>query len=257
MNYQKIYENLTAKDMIADYTEKHHIIPRCMGGSNDHRNLVRLTPEAHYVAHQLLVKIYPDNALLIYAANMMTCGRNTNKSYSWIRRKHAVSMRDANLGKTLSIKIRAKMKAAMTPERRKRLSDSKKGKGNPMYRKTHTAETRAKISAAKKGKLNPMYGIPCTAETRAKISASQCAAMTLERRKRISDSKKGHTVSYETRAKISTSMKGRLHTANTREKMRIAKSGKSQIKVTCPHCNKEGGICNMKRWHFDNCKLKP
>jgi len=31
MNYQKIYENLTAKDMIADYTEKHHIIPRCMG----------------------------------------------------------------------------------------------------------------------------------------------------------------------------------------------------------------------------------
>ena len=26
-------------------------------------------------------------------------------------------------------------------------------------------------------------------------------------------------------------------------------------KVTCPHCNKEGGGGNMKRFHFDNCKL--
>jgi len=30
----------------------------------------------------------------------------------------------------------------------------------------------------------------------------------------------------------------------------------SQIKVTCPYCNKTGSRCNMKRWHFENCKLK-
>lgn len=24
----------------------------------------------------------------------------------------------------------------------------------------------------------------------------------------------------------------------------------------CPHCNKEGAIAQMGRWHFDNCKLK-
>jgi hypothetical protein len=23
----------------------------------------------------------------------------------------------------------------------------------------------------------------------------------------------------------------------------------------CPHCGLEGGIYNMKRWHFDNCKF--
>lgn len=27
-------------------------------------------------------------------------------------------------------------------------------------------------------------------------------------------------------------------------------------KITCPHCNKEGGLPQMKRWHFDNCKEK-
>jgi hypothetical protein len=25
---------------------------------------------------------------------------------------------------------------------------------------------------------------------------------------------------------------------------------------TCPHCGKEGGVRSMKRWHFDNCKMK-
>ena len=27
-------------------------------------------------------------------------------------------------------------------------------------------------------------------------------------------------------------------------------------KVICPHCNKEGGLPQMKRWHFNNCKEK-
>jgi len=35
-----------------------------------------------------------------------------------------------------------------------------------------------------------------------------------------------------------------------------AKQGIPQEKVKCPYCPKEGGISNMKRWHFDNCKFK-
>lgn len=26
-------------------------------------------------------------------------------------------------------------------------------------------------------------------------------------------------------------------------------------KLICPHCNKEGGISQMKRYHLDNCKV--
>lgn len=31
----------------------------------------------------------------------------------------------------------------------------------------------------------------------------------------------------------------------------------NKVKVTCPHCSKVGGQVNMKRYHFDKCKLNP
>lgn len=30
----------------------------------------------------------------------------------------------------------------------------------------------------------------------------------------------------------------------------------AKIQATCPHCNKTGGQTGMKKWHFDNCKLR-
>ena len=57
------------------------------GQQDDKSNLVELTPEEHYVAHQLLVKMYPDIDNLVYAANKMTVtSKNTkrnNKRYGW------------------------------------------------------------------------------------------------------------------------------------------------------------------------------
>ena len=40
------------------------------------------------------------------------------------------------------------------------------------------------------------------------------------------------------------------HTEEAKAKLR-----KPQAKITCPHCGKVGGNSNMKRYHFDNCKL--
>lgn len=64
--------------------------------------------------------------------------------------------------------------------------------------------------------------------------------------------------------------KGSKHTPEAIEKMRQAKLGKTTWnkglkmperrvpveKITCPHCNKIGGIGAMRRWHLDNCKEK-
>ena len=64
-----------------------------MGGTDDPENLVNLTPEEHYVAHQLLVKMYPNEGKLVYAVNMMTVeglGQDRpNKRYGWIRRRYS------------------------------------------------------------------------------------------------------------------------------------------------------------------------
>jgi len=39
------------------YTEKHHIIPKCMGGADTSDNLVKLTAKEHYIAHLLLTRM--------------------------------------------------------------------------------------------------------------------------------------------------------------------------------------------------------
>lgn len=63
MDYQRIYS-----DFIADrlgkqptkptYFERHHIVPRSLGGGDEKSNLIRLTPEDHFFAHLLLAKIH-------------------------------------------------------------------------------------------------------------------------------------------------------------------------------------------------------
>lgn len=70
MNYQRIYNQIIdrAKNRQLDgYKEKHHILPRCMGGSNKKENLVELTAREHFICHQLLVYIYPKNKQVAYA----------------------------------------------------------------------------------------------------------------------------------------------------------------------------------------------
>jgi len=95
MNYKKHYDLLIERArtrQLTSYVERHHIVPRCMGGSDEQSNLVELTPEEHYVAHQLLVKIYPENDSLVYAANKMTVSSKTvkrnNKKYGWLKRRY-------------------------------------------------------------------------------------------------------------------------------------------------------------------------
>lgn len=101
MNYTAHYEILIqrAKTRILDeFTESHHIVPRCMGGTDAPNNLVDLTPEEHYTAHLLLTKIYPDNRKLINAAVMMIPNRPSNKLYGWLRRRFAQSQSERQSG---------------------------------------------------------------------------------------------------------------------------------------------------------------
>jgi len=63
LDYQRIYSAFIAhrksiEHSLTGYTERHHIIPRSLGGGDGRDNLVRLTPEDHFFAHLLLAKIY-------------------------------------------------------------------------------------------------------------------------------------------------------------------------------------------------------
>ena len=97
----------------------------------------------------------------------------------------------------------------------------------------HSVESRKKISEAKKGKKQSLKHI----------------------KNRI-ESFKGYKHSVKSIKKMSEAKKGKKFSAEHRKKISKAHKGMPQKKVTCPHCKKEGGITNMKRYHFDNCKHK-
>lgn len=250
MDYNKIYTALINKAknrVINEYTELHHIIPRCLEGTNRSDNLVYLTPEEHYVAHLLLLKIYPNNKKLIYAAHMMTIGlpqHRRNKAYGWVRRKMSISMSGNGnhmYGKQLS-------------EERKKQS-GRSGTSNAFYGKHHSKETKLKISNANKGKpgltgdKNGMFGKKHKDETKQKISKNNPYTGTVGLHPN-----NGRKMSDETKDILRKLFSGRKMKEET--KLKLKKPKGPQQKITCPHCGKIGGISNLNRYHFNNCKNK-
>lgn len=63
-----------------EYTEVHHILPKCLNGTDDPENLIRLTLPEHFLAHWLLWKMYP-NYLPIASAFLQMNNKNPNLEY--------------------------------------------------------------------------------------------------------------------------------------------------------------------------------
>jgi len=176
MNYQKHYDTLInrAKNRLLEgYSERHHIVPRCMGGTDEQDNLVTLTAEEHYVAHQLLVKMYPGNGKLVHAAQMMTVSSSgqirNNKLYGWLRLKTSASIKEF-------YKNNPEKHSMNNPEARAKLSASLKEyyRNNPEKNPMNNSESRAKMSASLKEyyRNNPEKHPMKNPESRATISAS-------------------------------------------------------------------------------------
>jgi hypothetical protein len=223
MNYQKHYDLLIFRALNRNtnlYTEKHHIIPKCLGGTNDKFNLVRLTPEEHYVAHQLLVKIYPNNNKIIFAAHRMSSGNSrNNKLYGWIRRLAAEEIGKLHQGKIESAETRKKKSIAHSGKKkteetrekmkiaqqnrslgvRKNMSDAKMGhtvsdETKEKLRqcnlgKKHTEETKMKMRDLHNGDNNHFFGKTHSEESKKKMREwhSKRPPISEETKKKISE----------------------------------------------------------------------
>ena len=64
---------------------------------------------------------------------------------------------------------------------------------------------------------------------------------------------KNHT--DETKSKMSKASKGIPKSEEHKSKLPYQTLNKTTIE--CPHCHRVGQYVNMKRWHFDKCKLIP
>ena len=81
-HYDKLIEKARSRTKPEGYTERHHIIPKCLGGIDDQTNIAVLTAREHFVAHLLLVKIYPENPSMGYSVSIMS-GKHKRKIPSW------------------------------------------------------------------------------------------------------------------------------------------------------------------------------
>lgn len=121
-----------------EYHERHHIVPRCMNGSNDQINLIDLYAREHFIAHKLLAEENPNNYKLKYAYwNMCQCvGNNAQNKYTPSPEEYE--------------------------ECRVFCSNAMRGENHPFFGRHHSDETRKKQSEAKKGMYigeeNPFFG---------------------------------------------------------------------------------------------------
>lgn len=234
MNYQKIYTAFIADRratedaivLLESYTEKHHIMPRSMGGDDTPGNLIRLTPEDHFFAHLLLAKIH--GGKLWYALMAMCHDRYGKRSgdAGYLRRQRKSYAR-AREGYSNAVKVQAALGLhhSQTPEWRAAKSAEVKALASAGGQWVQSPEGRAQISEKSKAWWveNPM-----TSERRAAMSAAQKGkTVSEETRRKQSAAKRGVKPSAEARAKMSASHKARPWTAE--DQARRVASNRAQV----------------------------
>ena len=171
MTYEEFINNiLNTRGRFAcgdEYHERHHIVPKCMGGSNEKENLIDLFAREHFEAHRLLALENPKNDSLVYAWWMM--------------------------GNKNSVSVTAEEYAELKNKFVNLAIIQNTGENNPFYGKHHSEETKKKMSEANKGRefskqhkeklseqaknkigsKNPFYGKHHSEESKLRMGASK------------------------------------------------------------------------------------
>ena len=113
-DYQRDYDFLISEARnrtgpTGGYFEIHHIIPRCIGGSNERDNLVALTAREHIIAHILLYRIHPDIVGLALAAGLMisVVKINTAGGYRVLLNEKLETIRSIDIDTLVSLRLEA------------------------------------------------------------------------------------------------------------------------------------------------------
>lgn len=227
MNYQRIYDQIIkrAKDQIldrigrkkkGDYYEGHHIIPRCLGGVGFSR------------------QYYHENIVLLTGREHFLC--------HWLLCE--ISPNNKKLIYAFQFMCESTKISRYTPSSRiieyaRKLSRDKKT-GSKL-----SNETKLKMSLAQIGNKK-WLGKKHSQETIDKMSLAQIGKPSKLKNRKLSD---------DTKNKMSLCKIGNKNPNYGKSTWNKGLSHPQKI-IKCLHCNKEGGIVNMKRYHLDNCKNK-
>lgn len=251
MNYKRIYDNLISSRKKLNrekgkgiYYEKHHILPKCLGGKDEKENLVLLTAKEHFVSHLLLTKITTGNERnkMIQALWLLSRSKQNKpkkivsaRQYSYIKEIAIAAIKENKIGKTTRFNYK------------------------------HSDETKKKIGLGNKGKVISdsvkqlwsiqRKGIKKSEETKRKMSENGKGFIPWNKGKVVKEKLKcphcEKLISYNAK---------NYHFENCTKLTGIKRIGFSlgvkRKKVKCTHCEKEGATNVMYRFHFENCKNK-
>ena len=176
-----------------EYHERHHIVPKCIGGTNDEDNLIDLFAREHFEAHRLLALENPDVQGLVYAwwAMSIQTNQHTEERYRLTPEEYEesrIAVANIQKGKHLSEETKKKLSDALkgrafSDETRQKMSQANKGrewseeqkinfsisrKGKKI--KPHSEEAKKKISLSQMGEKNHRYGKHHTKEHKKMLS---------------------------------------------------------------------------------------
>ena len=224
MNYQWHYDNLikTRKERAREngkYYERHHIIMKSMGGTDDELNLVYLTAKEHFLAHWLLWRIHRN--------------RKTARAFFLMCILISENQKRVKIGGNAYDEAKNAIHlVGMSEESRKKCSNS---------RIPHEIRWLKELGTEKGEERIKQYY---------KALSDQVKKYHRERDKSVS------RYSEEGRKKLNKSKIGVRLTDEHKKKISIKSSIKCRklILVECPICRKAGKGGNMTRYHFNNCK---
>jgi ssDNA-binding Zn-finger/Zn-ribbon topoisomerase 1 len=170
--YTRWYNNiiLSANNRtLTGYVERHHIIPKCLGGSNEVNNMVMLTAREHFVCHYLLTKMVEGvfKKKMFNALNKMRQSKYTQDRYIINSRQFAYLRKGLSeynkgsynymFGKKHSDDVKellSKLHSGkeLTEWHISRIKESNTGINNFFYGKKHTAEEKESMKAAWKNR---------------------------------------------------------------------------------------------------------
>lgn len=211
--YQQIIDRARGRTLTG-YVERHHVVPRSLGGSDHADNLVRLTAREHFVCHWLLTKMYTGEARykMINAMYIMRAdgpyqkryqSKITSRVYNTLKEEYSKYISNLNKGRVQPLEENIKQRAAQTGRKRTPFSD----------------EWRANMSKNHKSKQSDFDG----------------------------------ALKEETKKKIGDKIRGRRQTDEEKARRSAANTGKVKPKKLCPHCDRMIAVNTYARWHGDQC----
>ena len=129
--YNFLVEKAKSLEFAKDtFLEKHHILPKCLGGTDNPENMVLLPTRWHVIIHLLLARIYYNNSSLLLTAYLMTKSRSgikmTPRVSAWLRENFMKSQ----VGKILTEDQRKLCSTGpLSNERRLKISETLKSRG--------------------------------------------------------------------------------------------------------------------------------